>query len=102
MSLLGNGKHQVHFAVKDRYIRFLKSGKNRSFLAYGQKCLPEGVIVEGQIKERETLEMILDEIIGQWKLKGIRTSFSVPDSFVILRKISIPAEVMKEDLKEPF
>lgn len=93
-----NRQHRVHLAIKDRYIRFVESGKKRKLLAYGQKSLPDGVIVEGQIKDRETLELIVDEMIDQWKLKGKKVSFCVPDSTVIVRKIHVSNEIPDHEL----
>ncbi|WP_161632349.1 type IV pilus biogenesis protein PilM [Bacillus cihuensis] len=88
-----NRKHRVHLSIKDRYIRFVESGKKHNLLAYGQKSLPDGVIVEGQIKDRETLELIVEEMVDQWKLKGKKVSFCVPDSTVIVRTIHVPNDV---------
>ncbi|MGE8078443.1 type IV pilus biogenesis protein PilM [Peribacillus loiseleuriae] len=98
MSLL-NRQHRVHLSIKDRYIRFVESGKKRKLLAYGQKSLPDGVVVEGQIKDRETLELIMEEMVEQWKLKGKKVSFCVPDSTVVVRKIQVTNEVPDHELK---
>ncbi|PLT32393.1 type IV pilus biogenesis protein PilM [Bacillus sp. V5-8f] len=93
-----SSKRQLHIVMKDRYIHFLESGKDRSFLAYGQRCLPKGVVEDGQIKEHETLTMILEEIVDQHKLKGCKISFCVPDSFVIIRKVEVPLELLDEEI----
>jgi type IV pilus assembly protein PilM len=98
-SLIRSSQHRVHFVIKDRYIRFIESGKKNSFLSYGQKCLPEGVIVEGQIKQKEIFAMILDEIVDEYNLKGRKITFCVPDSFVVIRKVLVPFEVVEDELK---
>ncbi|RFU71576.1 hypothetical protein D0469_00235 [Peribacillus saganii] len=98
-SLVKTRHQRVHFSIKDRYIRFLATGKNRTFHFYGQKHLPHGVIVEGQIKDRESLQMILEEIIDHYKLKGSKITFCIPDAFVILRKVLVPLEITEAEIK---
>jgi type IV pilus assembly protein PilM len=85
--------------IKDHYIRFVESDKKNRFLNYGQKCLPDGVVTDGQIKDREVFEMILDEIIDEGNLKGSKMSFCIPDSFMIIRKTLVPFEVVEDELK---
>lgn len=93
-----NGQREVHMTIKDRTLRFLEAGKNNTFFDYGQKCLPEGVIHEGQIKDRETLVMILEELVSDWKLKGKKLSFCIPDSVVVVRKVPIPVDVLEDEI----
>ncbi|MBM7691928.1 type IV pilus assembly protein PilM [Peribacillus deserti] len=98
MNIFKNGINRVHFTINDRFIRFVESGKNNSFIGYGQKCLPEGIIVEGLIKEPEILQMMMEELIMENKLKGKKLSFSVPDSYIILRLVSVPIEINEEEI----
>lgn len=93
-----NRKHRVHLSIKDRYLRFVESGKKHQILGYGQKSLPDGVVVEGQIKDRETLELIMEEMVDQWKLKGKKVSICVPDSTVVVRKIHVSNEIPDHEL----
>lgn len=91
-------KRNVHISIKNRSLRFIESGKRGSFYKYGQKCLPEGIIHEGQIKDRETFTLILEEMIHDWKLKGKNVSFCIPDSVVIVRKVKIPPEILDDEI----
>lgn len=95
-------KHQIHMSIKDRTLLLLKAGKKNSFYQYGQKCLPEGVIHEGQIKDRETLVMILEELVSEFNLKGKDLFFCIPDSVVIVRKIQIPNEILDDEITGYF
>jgi type IV pilus assembly protein PilM len=88
----------VHFSIGNHYLRFVTATKNRVWLDYGQKCLPEGVIEEGKIQDRETLQMILEEMVDRWKLKGSKLSFLVPNESVIVRKTSVPLESRDDEL----
>ena len=73
------GSKVVHFSIKNHHLRFVTATKNGTLLDYGQKCLPPGVIIEGNIIDRETLLMILEEMVDRWKLKGSKLSFLVPN-----------------------
>jgi type IV pilus assembly protein PilM len=85
-------------SIKDRSILFLEAGKKNTFYQYGQKCLPNGIINEGQIVDRETLILLLEEIVSDNKLKGKTISYCIPDSVVIVRKISIPEEILDDEI----
>jgi len=93
-----SSRHQIHISIKDRSILFLEAGKNQQFFHYGQKCIPSGVIQEGQIKDMETLVMLLEEIVTVHKWRGKTLSFCIPDSVVIVRKIVIPEEVLDDEI----
>lgn len=93
-----SSSREVHMSIKDRSIRFIIAGKNNSFFDYGQKCLPEGIIQEGQIKDRDTFVMLLEEMVADWKLKGRKLSFCIPDSIVIVRKVQIPPDVLEDEI----
>ena len=95
--MFGNG-HRVHMSIKDRSILFVEAGKKNQFYQYGQKCLPSGVINEGQIQDIETLTMLMEEIVTVHKLKGRTLSFCIPDSLVIVRKVPIPDEVLDDEI----
>lgn len=85
-------------SIKDRSILFVEGGTNQQFYQYGQKCLPSGIIHEGQIQDRDTLIMLLEELVTVYKLKGKTLSFCIPDSVVIVRKIAIPNEVLEDEI----
>lgn len=60
--------------------------------------LPQGYIVDGEIRDQEGLQIILSQCVKEWNLKGKQVSISVPDALLFVRKISIPAEVEDKDL----
>lgn len=98
-SLFRSRQHRVHFTITDHYIRLLESDKKNTFLSYRQKCLQEGVIVEGQIRDMEVFGMILDEMVEEYKLKGSKITMSIPDPFTIIKKVLVPAEIARDELK---
>ena len=97
MRIVGSGK-VAHFSIRNHYLRFVTATKNGVLLNYGQKCLPPGVIAEGNIEDRDTLLMILEEMVEHWKLKGSKLSFLVPNESMIVRKVSVPPEIRNDEL----
>ncbi|WP_456278111.1 type IV pilus biogenesis protein PilM [Bacillus sp. AK128] len=99
-SLLPGGNKPVNLILKDHVIRFieLKSTSPVSVLKQGERFLPEGLIKEGRIIDQVTLLMILEECIQDWGLKKRKIRFVVPDSFVVIRKIEVPVDVMDEEI----
>ncbi|WP_096202818.1 type IV pilus biogenesis protein PilM [Bacillus sp. FJAT-45350] len=87
--------------IKDHVIRYVHAKKPSldSIRSFGERFLPEGVIREGQIIDRETLEIIFEECIEHWKIKRHAIQFCVPDSFVVVRNILIPKEVAEDDIR---
>ena len=97
----GTGR-PIDLVINDHSIRYLEL-KNSGFpipLKWGERYLPPGIIKEGKIVDRETLEVILEQCIQTWKLKNRKVRFLVPDPFVTIRKITIPTDVHKEEIKE--
>ena len=91
----------VNLVIKDHVIRFVQLQNTNPLIVqnYGEHYLPTGIIHEGKILDRETLEMILDECISAWKLTNRQVRFIVPDSLVIIRKITIPNELEEDEIE---
>ncbi|MFY4774716.1 type IV pilus biogenesis protein PilM [Metabacillus sp. RGM 3146] len=66
---------------------------------FGEHCLPAGIIENGKIINKEKLSMIMDESIQEWSLKRRYIRFMVPDAYVIIKKITIPADVKNDEIK---
>jgi type IV pilus assembly protein PilM len=97
-----NRRQRVSLNIKDRVIRYVlssHSSKGPIYHSYGERYLPVGIIEDGRIIERETLTLILEECIGDWKLRGKSTLFTVPDMAVVIRKIDVDAEVPDNEVK---
>ncbi|WP_102345401.1 type IV pilus biogenesis protein PilM [Bacillus sp. Marseille-P3661] len=92
--------HKIHIVIKDHVFRFIESTQANleSLQTYGERYLPPGVIREGKIIERETLTMILSEIIDELKLRGRKVQFFVPDAYVVIRKIQIPVDIPDDEI----
>lgn len=94
-------KRVIHLALNDHSIRYmeLKQHNPPLPLKWGERFLPEGIIRNGRIVDRETLEIILQECVDTWQLKNRDIQFIVPDAFVVIRKIAVPNDVKEDELK---
>jgi type IV pilus assembly protein PilM len=99
MELLNGNNRRVSIIVKDHVIRFVEQLKPNVFHSFGEKRLPSGIIRAGNIIERETLVMILEECIENWRIKSVRTLFCVPDSSYVIRKTTVPSHVPDDEVK---
>ncbi|WHX39481.1 pilus assembly protein PilM [Mesobacillus sp. AQ2] len=90
----------VNIVINDHAIRYVElKQKNPAIpLHYGQRFLPPGVISDGKIQDFDTLENILDECIEDWKIAKREVRFIVPDSLVMIRKVSIPSDVKEDEI----
>jgi len=99
--LFSGKKPKVHIMIKDHVIRFVVTTQPSlmAIKSYGERYLPPGVIREGKIIERETLFMILLEIVNDYKLRGLNVFFCVPDDHVVIRKMTIPSNIPEDEIK---
>jgi type IV pilus assembly protein PilM len=101
LKVLQAGSKIANLILKDHVIRYieLKSRQPLSIAKYGEKFLPEGIISDGKIVSREMLESILEQCIQTWKIRRRRIRFIVPDSYVAIRKLSIPSVLKGEEIR---
>jgi type IV pilus assembly protein PilM len=95
-------RHKVaNLVIKDHVIRYveLKPHDSFSIQKWGERELPSGIIHDGKIVDRETLEMILEECVSEWKLKRRRVRFIVPDPVVVIRQISLPNDLEDDEIR---
>jgi type IV pilus assembly protein PilM len=92
----------IDLVINDHSIRYLEL-KNSGLpvpLKWGERYLPPGIIKEGKIIDLDTLEVILEQCIQTWKFRNRKVRFLVPDPFVTIRKIPIPADLVENEIKD--
>lgn len=101
LSLFSKRNRIVNIIITDRFIRFLelKQSKPPVALRWGERLLPIGIISNGKIQDYETLSMILEECLDEWKIHNRKVRFLVPDSLVIIRKVMIPSDIKDDEIK---
>lgn len=100
LSLFSRNHRTINIIINDYSIRLveLKSKQPLSVLRWEERYIPFGIITDGKIADYETLANILEECISDWKIQKRSIRFTVPDPFVIIRKISIPADVKDDEI----
>ncbi|WP_256239615.1 pilus assembly protein PilM [Bacillus sp. V3B] len=91
----------MNIVINDHSIRYLELKQANPPIAYkwGERLLPAGIISNGKINDYETLSMILEECITEWKIRKRQVRFLIPEFFVIIRKVTIPANVEDDEIK---
>lgn len=100
LSIFSRKNRIINLVINDYSIRFveLKNTNPLSIYRWGQRFIPFGIVRDGKIIDHDTLETILEECITDWKIPKRSVRFIVPDSFVIIRKASIPADVKDDEI----
>lgn len=101
LSLFSFKKQVVNIIINDHSIRYLELKQANPPIPHkwGERLLPNGIVVNGKINDYESLANILEECVTEWKIRNRKARFLIPESFVIIRKVSIPAEVKDDEIK---
>jgi type IV pilus assembly protein PilM len=91
----------INLVLNDHSIRLLelKQANPPSAQRWTERFLPPGIIIDGKISDIHTLANILEECIDEWKIQRRQVRFLVPDQLVIIRKVSIPAEIQDDEIQ---
>lgn len=100
-SLFTSKNRIINLVVNDHSIRFLelKQTNPPGAQKWGERLLPPGIISNGKIMDIDSLANILEECIDEWKIKRRSVRFLVPDQLVIIRKVTVPAEILEDEMK---
>lgn len=101
MGLFRN-KRTVQLIFNDHSIRYMEMKQINPPLPikWGERVLPEGIIRNGKVVNKESLQLILEECAEIWKIKKRDVQMVVPDALIIIRKISIPLDIKEDELNE--
>jgi type IV pilus assembly protein PilM len=91
----------INLVLNDHSIRFVELKQANPPIAqkWKERFLPPGIISDGKITDLDSLANIMDECIDEWKIHKRSVRFLVPDSLVIIRKLSIPSEIQEDEIK---
>ena len=91
---------QISLILHDHVIRMVElAPSTMGIRSYQERFLPEGIVKDGKIIERDTLFVILEECVEEWGIKGKRVVFLVPDAYLVLRHENIPRAISNDDIK---
>lgn len=88
--------------ISDRVIRYLVCHKQPQdrLEAYGEVSLDSHIIEDGKIINYDQLSFILKNLIKEKKWKHRKIVFCVPDSFVTMRRETVPNQLTKQEAKD--
>ena len=100
ISLFQTKKNIINLIIKDHVIRLveLKSTNPLTTKRTEERYLPPNILKDGKIVETVKFKDILTECVKKWGLKNKQVSFTVPDAYVVTRKISIPSTVLDDEI----
>jgi type IV pilus assembly protein PilM len=100
-SLFSAKNRIINLVLNDHSIRFLELKQTNPPTAqkWSERFLPPGIIVDGKIVDLDSLANILEQCIEEWKIQRRSIRFIVPDPLVIIRKVSIPADIQEDEIK---
>ncbi|MEH7010530.1 pilus assembly protein PilM [Neobacillus niacini] len=100
-SLFSTKNRIINLVFNDHSIRFLELKQTNPPTAqkWSERFLPPGIIVDGKIVDHDSLTNILEQCIEEWKIQRRSIRFIVPDPLVIIRKVSIPADIQEDEIK---
>ena len=96
------GKQRIaNLVFTDYVVRYveLKQVDPPMIQSYGEYYLPPGVITDGRIIEYDTLTMILEQCIAEWKISKKQVRFLVPNPSVVIRKTLIPEDIQVDEIE---
>ncbi|WP_256942460.1 type IV pilus biogenesis protein PilM [Bacillus sp. OV166] len=100
-SLFTSKNRIINLVLNDHSIRLLELKQAIPAVAqrWCERFLPPGIISDGKIIDVDSLANILEECIGEWKIQRRQVRFLVPDPLVIIRKVSVPAEIQEDEIQ---
>ncbi len=91
----------ISIEINDNVIRFveLKSTDPIVVKRYGERYIPDGIVENGKIIDLPQFNQFITECISHWKLKGKKIFFVEPDESVIIKTITIPSDIVDEEIQ---
>ena len=81
-----------------RFVEFVESGCQKVLGRYGKIKLPEGIVQNGEIKNKIELIKVLKKIKKDYKFNFIRASLIEKNSYIFRTKISINNDMSREEI----
>jgi type IV pilus assembly protein PilM len=100
-SLFSSKNRIINLVLNDHSVRFveLKQANPPAAQKWCERFLPPGIITDGKITDIDSLTNILEECIEEWKIHRRQVRFIIPDPLVIIRKVSVPADILDDEMK---
>ncbi|WP_404428858.1 type IV pilus biogenesis protein PilM [Sutcliffiella horikoshii] len=90
----------INIIIRDHVIRMveLKSLDPLTVKRTNERFLPPNIVRDGKIVDENIFRLILEECVEDWGLKRKHVRFVVPDQYVVTRKLTIPSNIMDDEI----
>lgn len=94
----------VNFIITDEAIHFveLRQVDPPIIEKAGERTLPEGMIVRGDIARLDEFQEVMDNLVDEWKLKNRTIRFTIPDRYVAIREETVDRDMTLDEIKNYF
>ena len=65
-------------------------GRSPSLLSFGQVALPQGVVVDGEIRDQAAVSEVISQVIKRAKIRGKRVVVGIANQRVVVRQVDLP------------
>lgn len=94
---LFSSKKPVNLVIDDYALRMVEAEGNGQVKKLMEKVVPAGLIEHGQIADEMEFFNFMQETVKEWGIKRRKIRFYAPDSLVIMKKVSFPANLKDKD-----
>ncbi|MFP7493489.1 pilus assembly protein PilM [Terribacillus saccharophilus] len=94
---------QVYIIIQENVLRYA-AGEPAGFRkgnSFGSVDLPQGVIRQGKLEDRDQLIKLVRKLVEENNWKGRELLFTLPDQAVTLRNHQVPKQLKQDEIK-PF
>ncbi|MZQ87341.1 fimbrial protein [Paenibacillus sp. 5J-6] len=99
--MFGLGTKRIGITVDQTGVRYVtvKKKKTREIGSSGFLPIPQGIIIEDQIVNSESLSLQVKQWVKAEKLRGASATIAIPTSQIIIRKMRIPS-IKPQELRQ--
>jgi len=90
----------VNIVFTDKSIRFMETiyKSELEIMQMDEQSLTPGIIKDGKIVDDVMLKMVLEQCVDKWDIKRREVRFLIPDPFIIVRQMKVPADIQEDEL----
>lgn len=97
-------KRPVTLTIEEDAVRYvkLKAGHPLTVEEAVEMPLPANTVHDGRVVDSDSLVAVLDGLAKEWGIAKRSVQFLAPDTYVMIRKVPYPEDVLDDELKGHF
>lgn len=102
MLSFGKSKRTVNLVIDDYVIRMIETNNKNidTILTLAEKPIPRNMIDNGKLVDEPAFFDLMKVIVQDWGIKGRNVRFYVPQALIIMRELTLPENVKKDEQKQ--